>query len=650
MPFSRRMPSLTAAGAVLLLSAAAWPASSHTSPSDDTAPRHAAARELIVPNDNRTPAGTLRDGVLSLQLEVRNGEWYPEGRSGAAVPVYAFAEPGKSPTNPGPLVRVRTGTEIAMTVTNTLDKPLHMHGLGEERGVFGPPVVLAPGASHEFRFHAGDPGVYYYAGRTEPLPPDTPILLALGDDSQLNGAIVVDPADSPPAPADRILMISWWFILDSTSATGLSHGTMAINGLSWPHTERFDVMQGDTLHWRFVNMTITEHPMHLHGFYFRVDGHGDGTTHHTLPASERRLAVTELMHPGSTLDVTWAPTRPGNWVFHCHFAGHISHHVALDSRKGVPKQHVGHDAGASHQMSGLVLGINVRPTPGVILAGEAAARPIRLLVRSRPGTSGVTRQFAYVLGGSPQEYDRDSYPAPGPTLVLEQGEAVAVNIVNQSEEPAAVHWHGIELESFPDGVPGWSGSPGNILPSIGPGDSLTVRFTPPRAGTFMYHSHFNEFSQIMNGLYGPIVVLPPGVRRDAERDRVLMISDGAAWQNFLGAPPPIAVNGQVNPDTMLLRAGRTYRLRIANILTDFPASMTLLNGAAPATWRIVAKDGADLPPHQIKDGEARLVFGPGEIYDIEVTPRAGTMSLVMGIPAPPGAPANPATVVPMVVK
>ena len=42
-------------------------------------------------------------------------------------------------------------------------------------------------------------------------------------------------------------------------------------------------------------------------------------------------------------------------------------------------------------------------------------------------------------------------------LVLQRDEPVAITIVNESHEPAAVHWHGIELESFPDGVAGWSG-------------------------------------------------------------------------------------------------------------------------------------------------------------------------------------------------
>ena len=124
-----------------------------------------------------------------------------------------------------------------------------------------------------------------------------------------------------------------------------------------------------------------------------------------------------------------------------------------------------------------------------------------------------------MLGDSPAAAKRDSFSVPGPTLELTRGKRVAITIVNQSQERAAVHWHGIELESYPDGVPGWSGIGTRTIPSIMPGDSLTVRFTPPRAGTFMYHSHSNEIQQITSGLYGAIIVLEPGEVSGADSAR-----------------------------------------------------------------------------------------------------------------------------------
>src|SRR5436309_31682 len=53
------------------------------------------APESIVANDNRRPAGTLKNGVLAVKLEARNGMWRPEGENGRALPVAAWAEEGK---------------------------------------------------------------------------------------------------------------------------------------------------------------------------------------------------------------------------------------------------------------------------------------------------------------------------------------------------------------------------------------------------------------------------------------------------------------------------------------------------------------------------------------------------------------------------
>ena len=60
--------------------------------SPPAAPLSAQGLEAIAANDNRLPAGQLRNGVLSLQLELRKGLWHPERETGEAIPVYAFGE------------------------------------------------------------------------------------------------------------------------------------------------------------------------------------------------------------------------------------------------------------------------------------------------------------------------------------------------------------------------------------------------------------------------------------------------------------------------------------------------------------------------------------------------------------------------------
>ena len=604
----------------------------------------------IATSDNRQPAGQLEGSTLTVRLEARNGVWYPEAQDGYGVPVAAFGEEGKPLQNPGPLIRVRSGTEVRALVRNSLDKPLTLFGFAEIRGLAADTFVVDPGAVRELRFHAKEPGTYYYAGKTS----KGSVFGRLGDDSQLNGAIIVDPADATVVPDDRVFAISWWAVIDPSSPTGLDRATLVINGRSWPYTERLDAMQGDSLRWRWINFTDLPHPLHLHGFYFRVDAVGNGAQYTTYARDDQRRAVTEVVAPGGTMALAWSPTRPGNWVFHCHFVSHISPLVSIGTQRGVPAVPMAmpdmpgsdaseptehsHDDGSrgypQHTMSGLVLGIRVAPRGATAAQPSRAYRQMRLIVRSKPNVYDRLPGYAYVLGGTPEERDTTVLTVPGPTLVLKKDEPVAITLVNRSQMPAAVHWHGIELDSYPDGVPGWSGTGSSVLPAIAPNDSLTVRFTPPRAGTFMYHSHFDEFGQIASGLYGSIVVLDRGKHYDGETDRVLVLSDDGPTQNLIRGPFPRALlNGQAQPNPMQLRSGVTYRFRLINIRTDYAATVSIFDDGEPVQWRVIAKDGADLPASQATMRAATLTFAAGEIYDVEFTPTTpGSLTLQFGAP------------------
>ncbi|MEO7458039.1 MAG: multicopper oxidase domain-containing protein, partial [Gemmatimonadaceae bacterium] len=553
--------------------------------------RHRVSSEIVSPNDNRQPAGSLSNGVLTVNLETRTGTWYPESENGRGLEVAGWAEVGKPMQTPGPAIRVIAGTIVKATIHNTLAQPLTVYGFAAARGIKDS-MVVAPGGTRSAEFTAGTPGTYYYAGQTTPGP----IQGRTDVDAQLNGAIVVDPAGKPLSN-DRVFLISWWTTNDTTSVSGLGRTTMAINGLSWPHTEKLDLVQHDSVHWRVINLTSLDHPMHLHGFYYRIDAKGDGVRDTLLEPRDRRMVVTEIVDPGQTMAMSFVPERAGNWIFHCHFAGHLSHLVAMDTDHGVaaPESDAHHAANAPHQMYGLVMGIRVAPR-GKLAAAPKDARPIRLLMREKPNVYGTHPGYSFVLGGTAAAQVADSLVVPGPAIILERGKPVAVTIVNQSKDRAAVHWHGIELQSYPDGVPGWSGSGKDVLPSVGPGDSILVRFTPPRAGTFMYHSHFNEFQQITSGLYGPLIVLEPGQKLDPETDRVLMFSDGGPTVNVIRGPfAPTLLNGQEHPAPLEFKAGRTYRLRLINLTGDAPTELAIADGAKPIEWRALARDGMTLP-------------------------------------------------------
>src|SRR5215472_12010783 len=87
---------------------------------------------VVVANDNRTPAGGLKDGVLHLRLELRQARWYAEGADGVYEDVYAFAEEGHPPQSSGPLLRVPQGEEGLLMGASIVDPP----GVNEHDRIF----------------------------------------------------------------------------------------------------------------------------------------------------------------------------------------------------------------------------------------------------------------------------------------------------------------------------------------------------------------------------------------------------------------------------------------------------------------------------------------------------------------------------------
>jgi manganese oxidase len=205
----------------------------------------------------------------------------------------------------------------------------------------------------------------------------------------------------------------------------------------------------------------------------------------------------------------------------------------------------------------------------------------------------------------------------GPTIVLHRDEATEITVVNRLATPTAIHWHGIELESYYDGVVDLGGDARQVTPRIEPGASFVARMTPPRAGTFIYHTHWHDMDQLTKGLYGALIVLEPGEKYDAEHDRVFVVSRGGTDIFY----SPMLVNGTEHPVASELRAGERYRLRLINITpADDGTQIVLAEAGKAVVWTPVAKDGAELPMRYRKDCEAKLKFGAGETYDFAFRP------------------------------
>jgi FtsP/CotA-like multicopper oxidase with cupredoxin domain len=358
--------------------------------------------------------------------------------------------------------------------------------------------------------------------------------------------------------------------------------------------------------------------MHLHGFYYHINAVSDGRVARRYSESEKRMVVTELLPPGHSFDMTWVPERAGNWLFHCHLFDHMSSYKSplLYGPDGAAATtaHEHMDAGAMG-MSELVMGITVTGGPHLVAAKldmPHATAHRDLFVRERKATAYGAGGPGFYLEGVSQKVE-----AVGPPLVVTRGETTAITVHNELDEPTAVHWHGIEIESYYDGVPGWNGTPQHTTPFIKPGDSFVAYMTPPRAGTFIYHTHWHNVKQLIGGLYGALLVMEPGQTYDPVTDKVFVLGRGGPNE----MTDPLLVNGSPQPPLMVLLTGKRYRLRFVNITPeDGMISTSLTLDDRPVSWRAIAKDGADLPAQQASVRDASQVVTVGETYDFEFSP------------------------------
>jgi FtsP/CotA-like multicopper oxidase with cupredoxin domain len=248
----------------------------------------------IATNTNQHAAGTLSEGALTVELEIREGAFYPEDESGPSLQVFAFAERGKQLQIPGPMIRILRDTTIHVTVHNLIARDVLIHGLHTRPGRNEDTIEVAAGATRDVTFSTGAPGAYYYWATAGG---DTLAGRPYKEDSQLHGAFIVDPRGTV-AP-DRVFVIGMW--RDRPLAQE-SFDVPVINGKSWPFTERLEYPLGDEVRWVWLNPSGNVHPMHMHGSYFKVLSEGDAERDSPVPSPQIHEVSTNFMAVGGDDD------------------------------------------------------------------------------------------------------------------------------------------------------------------------------------------------------------------------------------------------------------------------------------------------------------------------------------------------------------
>ena len=263
--------------------------------------------------------------------------------------------------------------------------------------------------------------------------------------------------------------------------------------------------------------------------------------------------------------------------------------------------------------------------------------------------AGVTAKGMTINGG-----------IPGPVLEFNEGDLAIINVTNKMDEETSVHWHGLILPNFYDGVPYLT------TPPIKPGTTFQYRIPINQSGTYWYHSH--TMLQEQKGVYGSIIIHPQEKTLEYDKDLVVVLSDwtdekpmnvlrnlkrGNEWyqvkkgtavplsrvisEGALGAQlkfwrdrmegadiadiyyPAFLTNGKSLAEYPEFKPGEKVRLRFINASASTYYWLDF-GGGNPM---VVAGDGIDVEPV----AKSRFLFGIAETYDVIVTIPEGTLEV-----------------------
>lgn len=203
---------------------------------------------------------------------------------------------------------------------------------------------------------------------------------------------------------------------------------------------------------------------------------------------------------------------------------------------------------------------------------------------------------------------------PGPTLAFTEGEYAVIYVKNEMSVETSVHWHGLLLPNFYDGVPYLN------TPPIEPGHTQKYEFLIKQSGTYWYHSH--TMLQEQSGVYGSIVIQPKEKSLEYDKELVLMLSD---WTNE--KPMSVLKN--------LKRGNEWYGIKKG---TATPLNKVIARGAFGAQlnfWR-QRMEGADIAdvyyPAFLINGEENIEypdFKPGEKVRLRIIDGGASTSFWM---------------------
>ena len=331
---SSRRQFLRGAGAALLGASLVSRAQAVSLP-DAPAQAKAETQPPLMPADGRAYNPVVTLNGWSLPWRVKDGvkEFHL-----IAEPVVREIAPGMKANlwgyngqSPGPTIECVEGDKVRIYVTNKLPEhtTIHWHGVRLPNGMDGVGGLTQPhiksGETYAYEFVMKHSGTFMYHPHADEM-----VQMAMG----MHGFIVVHPRDPKRYRVDRdfVFLINAFDIDPGTATprvnTMLDFSLWTFNSRAFPGIDPLVVRKGDRVRVRMGNLTMTSHPIHLHGYNFTVTGTDGGW----VPASAQWPEVTIDVPVGAMRAFEFVADEPGDWAFHCH----KSHHTMNAMGHAVP--------------------------------------------------------------------------------------------------------------------------------------------------------------------------------------------------------------------------------------------------------------------------------------------------------------------------
>jgi FtsP/CotA-like multicopper oxidase with cupredoxin domain len=238
---------------------------------------------------------------------------------------------GYNGQSPGPTIECVEGDRVRIFVTNRLPEhtTIHWHGILLPNGMDGVGGLtqphIQPGKTFVYEFQMTKSGTFMYHPHADEM-----VQMAMG----MMGSIVVHPRDPKFMPVDRdFAFVMAAYEIGPGAHTPKVAEMLEFNLWSWnsrvfPGIDHLPVRKGDRVRIRIANLTMTNHPIHIHGHDFSVALTDGGW----VPKSARWPETTTDVPVGAIRAVEFVADNPGDWAFHCH----KSHHVMNAMGHNVP--------------------------------------------------------------------------------------------------------------------------------------------------------------------------------------------------------------------------------------------------------------------------------------------------------------------------